>query len=422
MRRRVTLATALSAALLLGSTACSDELPTATDEGLFPGGRPVTFQADLAPADFFEEIGRFTGYTSRRDAPYLLVANQFEGALQAHTLARFTGFPAAITYTDAGTSKTDSTFAWVGGRVVAPLDTTALAATGPVTYQLWTLTQPWNARSATWELAVDSAGERTPWSTPGGARGRLLAEVSRAPGDTLLRDSIVWALDSLAVRDIVRDSANGVLVTAIGTQSRTQLGRLVLRANARPAGKPDTALTQNITTGPQAFIFTPAVPDAGWQVGGIEGARALFRLRLPATVPVCAPGGGACRDVAFGSVALNEAALVFDPVPVEGGFRPVAPLSLVLRLIAEPTLGRLAPLGGSVTAALVPGTRFVAPADSAVAIPLTSYVRHLLSDSTAIDAFALLAEPEAANFGLARFAGAPRLRLIYTLPLDSIAP
>jgi hypothetical protein len=424
MRRRVSLATALAAALVLAGTACSDQLPTASDEGLFPGGRPVTFEADLEPAAFFEDLGHFTGYTTLRNAPYLLVAHAFDGALEAHTLARFTGFPTSVTYTADGASHTDSTFTWVGGRVVAPLDTAATTAAGAVTYQLWTVGDTWDAATVSWEAAADSVSGRRPWATPGGTRGRLLAEVSRAPGDTLLRDSIVWTLDSLAVRDLVADSTKGVLVTATGAATRTQLGGLVLRASARPAGKPDTTLTQSVNAGAVAFVFNPPAPDAEWQIGGVASARSLFRLTLPATVPVCPPAGaaGACRDVALGRVTLNEAALVFTPVAVPGGFRPVAPLMLTLRLIAEPELGRLAPLGGSVTAVTVPGRRFVAPADSTVAIPLTGYVQHLLSDSTAINTFALLAEPEAANFGVARFTGAPRLRLIYTLPLDSIAP
>ena len=414
--------------MLFALAGCADEIPTATGEGLFPGGtRPVTAEVEFSPDESATELGRFSGFADPSAAGFLLVANRFEGELFAHTLARFTGFPDSVTYTSEGSTTTDTAFTFGAGRVVAPIDTAASTSAGPVTFRLWSLAQDWDAESAGWELAIDSAGRQVPWAEPGGAPGELLAEVTRTPGDTLTRDSIVWEVDSLTVQRMARAEFPGVLVTADGSPARFELRRLLLRTALRPAARPDTAIAQTISAGPQIFVFVPDVPEArdGWLVGGLMGDRVLLRIRIPESVPGCTSPATtpppACAPIPLTEVTLNDAALLLDPLPV-GGFRPLAPVSLVLRRIGEPELGRIAPLGNLVNPGgapyLAPPDAWEAPTDTVLRLPITAFVRELaLQDSTGA-AVALLVEPQLRNFGVARFAGRPRLRLVYTLPLN----
>ncbi|MDQ3520796.1 MAG: hypothetical protein M3434_00450, partial [Gemmatimonadota bacterium] len=64
----------------------------------------MTVELGLA-ATSFEVLGRFTGYTGPQDAAFLLVANRFDGALDAATLARFRGFPGFVNVTVGGTAQ-----------------------------------------------------------------------------------------------------------------------------------------------------------------------------------------------------------------------------------------------------------------------------------------------------------------------------
>jgi hypothetical protein len=423
MQRFSGLIRAFAAIAVLGAVAgCQDEIPTATS-GLLPtDARPTTVEWVVPASEFAAEVGQFGGFNNALDAPYLLVANRFDGVLEAHTLARLTDFPATVTFTLNGAAQTDSAFVYGAGRVVARVDTAASTSAGPVTLQLWSLAQPWDPASVSWTYAVDTAGVRVPWTQPGGTRGRLLAEVTRTPGDTLMRDSLVWTVDSLTVAEMATSEFRGLLVTATGSPARLQIANLALRTTTRPVARQDTAIAQSIVSGREEFVFTPEPPTAPggvWQVGGVGSGRTLFRLTLPRTLPTCPPGtgstGGNCRQVALRDVTVNQATLLLDPVPVGGGFRPLAPVNLMLHVVGEPELGRQAPLGSVVATALVPARRFATPADSAVALSLTRYLQGASAGDTVPGALALLSDPNTRNFGLARFAAAPRLRLVYTL-------
>ena len=154
------------------------------------------------------------------------------------------------------------------------------------------------------------------------------------------------------------------------------------------------------------------------------GDRVLLRIRIPESVPGCASPATtpppACAPIPLTEVTLNDAALLLEPLPV-GGFRPLAPVSLVLRRIGEPELGRIAPLGNLVNPGgapyLAPADAWEAPTDTVLRLPITGFVRELASQDSTGAAVALLVEPQLRNFGVARFRGRPRLRLVYTLPL-----
>lgn len=432
MRQSFRFRGALAAGLLAASLAgCQDELPTTVGEDFFPGGaRPTTLVWELAGDEYAERLGAFAGYAGRTEALYLLAARDFDGALDANALVRLTGFPQAVSYTREGTTVTDSVFTYEEGRLIAPLDTLASAgADGPVVMRLWELAEGWDPGSVSWTMAVDTAGERREWQVPGGTpAGSALSEFVWTPGAEEGADSVSFPLGPEAVERIASPDFPGLLVTVGDAPARIQTGRYELRASARPESAPDTTVAVTVATGSQTFVFTPQPPlaDGEWQAGGIHAARTLFRVRLPETLPGCPPGAtdGCPETVPLGEVTLNEVALLLEPVPAPGGFRPLAPTALQVRTVGEPELGRAAPLGAVVAERQVAGELFATP-DTMVAVSLTQYVAAQVARAPGEPTEASLALTGSAAgrpFGVAWFSPAPRLRIVYTLPFTLMVP
>lgn len=412
--------TLAAAAVSLLATACTDRSPTLLGDDFFPGGRPTTVQV-LLPADsFFRAHGDFAGFPASALSPtFLVIAEDFEGALDSHALLRFVRPERTPEYTQGGTTRTDSVRSLTAGRLVAPIDSAASAAGPEATFRLWELTQPYHAPTVTWELAADTAGGRTPWVEPGGTRGALLAE--SAWNRAAAGDSVSFALDSATVNRITGADFPGLLVT-VSSGARVQTRSFVLRTGAHPAtANPDTVLAINIPGGPQRYVFTPDQPRSATalEVGGIRSARTLFNVDLSTTVPGCAPGGTACGRVPLRDVRLNEVALLFRAVPTPGGFQPLDTVPLILSQIDEPELGARAPLGGFLQGTLTRYTR----GDSLVVVPFTGFAQDaLLRDSVVAGDFALVSVPEASTFGVLWLDPNPRLRITYTLPAASRFP
>lgn len=444
MRRRFSLGRALVTATLLSlpAVACTDDPPTASGGELFPGTLPSTFQV-LLPADsFVQHLGSFSGYSSPADASYQLVANQFDGALQANALVKLAGIPTSFSYTQGGTSKSDSVFTLGRGALVARLDTLASTSSGPIELQLWEAGQSWDPATVSWTLAVDTVGGRVAWTRPGGSRAALLSSVTLGAGARIAGDSAVFSLDSLTVQRITGTDFPGLLITASGAQGRVQLqpGGIQLRTGVHPrSASPDTVLAVTVSPSTATFVFDPdqpAAPAGAYALGGVRSARTLFRLNLPASLPACR--GSACTQVATRDVTLNEVSLVLTPATVAGGFRAVGPVPVALRLVTEPQLGRQAPLGAVMNEVVgvdptanrpLYGGSLFSPGDSILAVPFTSFAaRKVAADSTSFSA-ALLSDPGSLfgsagtlSFGAAWFTAAPRLRIIYTIPARSELP
>jgi hypothetical protein len=402
--------------------ACGERLPTGTGDDLFPpGGRAVTVELASA-AQAFDLLGRFTGYTGAQDAAFLLVANRFDGALDASTVARFRGFPTFVTVNVAGAARIDSVFAYLGGQVVVPIDTAATEFQGgPVTLELLALAQSPGPDSLFARNGVNTAG------------ARLISSVRITPGEAATRDSVILNVDSLAVRQFAREDFPGLLLRVTENAARLQLGRLSLRTSVRPSQRPDTTVAQAVAGGPQTFVFSaePPFPASALVAGGVRSARSLFRVTLPQRVPA---GPGDPRTVPIDSVTINEAALLLEPLPVGGGWRPLGPVPLQLREVAEPELGARAPLGDIAQDAVAFGQ--TGPIYSAilydpgstdrVVVRVTQHIRSVAArDTTARNreglatTLALLAQPEAGTFGRAHFRAPPQLRLVYTVPVPS---
>lgn len=417
-RRSVFTLAAVAVSLL--ATACTDRSPTLLGDDFFPGGRPATVQV-LLPADsFFRAHGDFAGFPASALSPnFLIIAEDFAGELDAHALLRFVPPAETPEFTQGGTTRRDSIRALTAGRLVAPIDSASSAAGPQAVFRLWELAQGYHPPTVTWELAVDTTGNRVPWVEPGGTRGALLAETvweAAAAGD-----SISFALDSAAVNRIVAADFPGLLVT-VSSGARVQMRSFVLRTGAHPArANPDTVIPINISGGSQTYIFSPDQPRSATalEVGGIRSARTLFNVNLSTTVPACAPGGPACGRLPLRDVRVNEVALLFRPVPTPGGFQPLDTVPLILSQIDEPELGARAPLSGFLQRTLTRYTR----GDSLVVVPFTDFAQDaLFRDSVVAGDFALVSVPEASTFGVLWLDPNPRLRITYTLPAASRFP
>lgn len=406
----------LLAAMTLAA-ACSDETPTLSGDDQFPPGSiSVTREVIIPAGQFFRTLGSFSGYTDAADAPYLVVANQYAGELNAHGLARFRGFPRTVTYTRNGVSKSDAAFSYVDSRLVLGVD--SLATTGrPLTVQVWEAAQGWDRSSATWTYAVDTTGVRTPWTEPGGTRGALLAQGTYPVAGG---DSLVITLPAAAVARLADSLSNGVILTVAETGARLELSDVLLRAAVKPdSAIPDTTIIfTTSSTGDRVTVYTPEQPDAPAgiiAVGGIRSARTLLELDLEQTVPGCAVGQ-TCPDVALTTVQLNQVAILLRPTGVPRGFTALNDVPIALRLVDEPELGRVAPVGQTV----LDSDATFAAADSVVVLPVTGLARTLAANDSLPRTFALVSEISGVDspptFGVAFFDPDARLRIVYTLP------
>jgi len=439
MSSRLRFRAVLLAGAALLTVSCTDEIPTAVGGDFFLDGRPTTLQVELPASEFFEILARYGDFADPRAAGYGLVANDFQGRLDARTLARVGGFPEQVTYSVNDESITDTVFSYAGGTFVAPVDINRSTSDGTMTLELWSLAQSWDRGTVTWETAVDTAGERTAWQDAGGTLGRRLATTEWATEGDAFSDTLAWALDSLALQEMAEEDFPGVVIVPRGESGRMQVGTLGLNLEIIPETTPDTVLTRAATVSSRVFVFTPeweatppreqAAGDA-LSIGGVRGNRAYFRMNVPAVVPGCPPGVG-CPDVPLTDVALNRVTLLLERAPVADGFGGVGRQGLQVYELAEPELGRQAPLGGVVLDGddpnIVPDSRQqpllrFSAGDPLVRVPITGIFRELVEDGERIADFALIGGPDLNTFGAARFATEPRLRITYSLRPDATLP
>ncbi len=407
--------------------ACEDRLPTAIGEDLFPGGvRPTTVELILEPEQYVLSTAQFSGYTDAANAGFLTVAGAFDGALHANALGRFTGFPDSVSYTVDGTLTTVEEFTYQGGTVVTVVNPTASAAVN-TRLRLYALEQAWDTAGVSWTAASGRAAP-TPWATPGGTRGALLAEAVWAPGDTAAAaDSVRFEVDSLTVARMAAPGFHGLVVTSETDGSRVQLSRMVLQTSVRPAANPDTTIALTFTAGPQTTIHTPTATDVPgtFRFGGITGDRAVIGINLDQQVRSCADPATTpdCPLISLREVTINQASLVLSPVVAPGGLRALQPVPARARRVLEPELGRVAPLGELLAIAdTATARRLATPDGAAAALDLTAAIATFSAQGLERLTLAVLNEPEGAAFGYVYFTDRPRLRIVYTVPLRPTFP
>ncbi|MBB4638775.1 hypothetical protein [Longimicrobium terrae] len=419
MQRRILLSGLFAA--FAAAAACSDDTPTLSGDDQFPPGTtPVTREVLIPASQFLRVLGSYDGYTDASDAPFVEVAENYEG-LYAHALTRFRGFPTNVTYRAAGGTRTDTTFSYRPSSLVARIDTLA-STTGRLTLSVYAATQSWDPGSTTWENAADTSGVRTPWTQAGGTRGTLLAQAVRTPGGA---DSLVFTLSPDAVRALSDSLSPGVIITAQEAGVRVRLISLLLRASVKPdsAANADTTIVTTVNSAPKAGIFTPgqpAAPQGTIAIGGIASARTLVELNPRQQVPACA--SGSCGTVPLSQVELNSVALLLRPVSVPNGFAPLGFVTYSMRRVSEPELGRFAPLGAVVSEQ---GAERFRGGDSLAVVSFTTLTFASSRNPDLPITFALVAEGAGnspATFGVGFFRADPMLRVVYTLPARRVLP
>ncbi|HUG39868.1 MAG TPA: hypothetical protein VMM12_05260 [Longimicrobiales bacterium] len=433
MRR--TLIVALGLAGLGGAlAACGDEDPTGVGAELIGPG-VTTFEVILDPQAFLQADTTYDSFGQLSDAGFRLVANQFAGELDAHTLFQIFR-PFTVTYqpSDGAGVQTDSLLAIRGARVTLIVDSAASTA-GPVDIEVLPVTETWDAASVTWSLRHDTAGVSEPWTTPGGTTGPAVGTATWTTGDTLVipidsASAAVWQ-DTLVAR-------RGALVRTTTSGARLRLAGVRFEYDVVPREQPDTMVVAGSASRSMHIVSPDVVAPAPTElrVGGLPAWRSLLHFRRMGDIIVNACGGGgppigdpAC-DVALGDAALNLAAILLEPLPV-GGRRIEVPIRIEawrvlptenVPVFRAPLSGPFGRMADSIPVELFTPTP---PAGTRVAVPVTSYVRQLLQpeDPEAPLSLwvALVAELERGTFGYGAFssmesAAPPRLRLILTIP------
>lgn len=417
---------------LLAAAACKDETPTLTGDPYFPGGsRPVTLEVILPAAQFLSPAGVFQGYESGRTFEDVVVANQYQGVLNAHAIQDY-NVPDTLTYSQGGTTRNDAAFSIRSARLIVLVDSLGSLQNTATTLQAYRVAQAFDSVTATWTVAVDSGSVHTPWTQPGGTRGALLGSGAYV---RTVSDTVVVPIDTAAARAMLPDSASGIILATQQAGTRLQITQTVLRLDLKPSNADrDTTITINVQPTANFFLFDPqpALPAGSFAAGGVLAARTLFGIDFDQPLPGCA-APATCAPVTLKDVDLNRVSLLLKPLPSPAGFDPLRPVNLTLWTVTEPALGRRAPLGHLALDPQVPGSaasQFATftPGDTLVELPLTLQAHNAVTaDSLRLD-FALLGETPPAGtfaartFGMARFDAQPRLRFVYTLHTRPVLP
>ena len=145
---------------------CENQLPVALGDQALPG-EPVTIEITVPWSDFASNLEVFGGYGSPKDLGSGVLANQYEGTLDARTLMRFSRYPSLVVAVDStGASRPDSVVTYASGRLVTYFDTVASTNTGPVTVSLGATQVEWDATTTSWDFAIDTINDERAWFIP----------------------------------------------------------------------------------------------------------------------------------------------------------------------------------------------------------------------------------------------------------------
>jgi hypothetical protein len=408
--------------LLVG--ACTQDSPTEAGSGLLPPDAIRTFEIVLGPERFLQWDTAFGLYSATADAPFVVIANEYEGALNSRALLRF-GIPGAISVIDTlGVLRTDSMPIFFAGDIRVLLDTLG-STPPPADLSLYRTTEEWDRLTATWQHRVDSTGSQIPWAEAGGSPGALIGTATWEAGDT-----VFVPVDSatIAIWADTTDVTRGAILD-VSTDVRLRAAVPTLRLRARSTLQPDTVVELTLSPG-RTFIFDPAQPESVGEprVGGTPSWRSVLRLQDGLdTLTVDCPGVPDCT-IRLGDVSINHAAMQWQPVPSPAGFAPELPLGIALHaLLPSPLLPlERSPLTGEVGPPVeVPVTSFTAPDAPVVELSATEFMRVIFApDSVSFvpTHFALLPSGTTRTFGFGTFAGLPSLRIIVTLARELQLP
>lgn len=411
-----------------GLLACEETTPTSSNAQLIPiETRTVEFV--LPFEQFAEGVQVYGGYGSTSELFESVLAQDYRGVLDSRVLIRFSTFPWSASVRDsAGTTRADSAFTFVGGRIVARFDTTeANRPDGPVMLSAGLLPQGFDASSVSWETAVDTINDLVDWPEPGAGPVVSLGE---AEWDPTASDSVVFELDSLAITQFgdTLQAGPGMRLDLTTGGVRMNLLSSDLRLYARPNVNPDTLVTLNARPTAQTFVYDPFPLPAedGIRIGGAPSWRTVLTLDLPESLEgspeLCAQ---ITCPIMITPGRLNGATLVLTTAPSEEAFVPSDSLFLDARAVLAPELLPKSPLGNSLVGGLgvsIGPSAFSDDSGRTITIPVTPFIRALFDESAAesVRDLVLLTPLEPFSIGFGSFAGPgsvgePSLRLILTV-------
>ena len=405
-------------AVLLGA-GCAQENPTEVGGSLLPGG-VRTYEVILDASRFVLEDTSFSGFYDPRNTGFLMVARDFQGALNANILARLT-IPTIVQVRDsAGNARSDSTPTFTGGRVVLTFDTLAGQTQHNASLRVFRLAEEFDPNSAGWVLRLDTGDVEIPWARPGGTTGTPISPAVWQPGV----DSLFFGVDSATVAawaDTL-SPVRGLVIQAETPGTRLRAASVALILDIQSEIRPDTTFTTVVQPISRVFVFDPQPPDfaAGSIAGGTPGWRALLRLkeRLDTLALPCVDPLPGCT-LPLGDAVISAASLLFPAGATVPGYAPEDSIPLGLRYVfANPAVPiERAPLGNFAGNARNASPSIFLGGGGDAEVPFGDYIRQFTDDDEASPGVwvALVSAPEGATFGHASFPALPRLRLVITV-------
>lgn len=425
MRRiyRIGLGLAVAATVTVG---CGDEDPVATGSDLLGEGLR-TVHVVLDAAEFMQNDTTYDSFGSLNRAQFGVVANDFEGELDANILFQLTR-PFQVTYEDPeGNTRTDSLAAIRGGTLTVVVDSLT-AVDGPVEFSVLDVTEAWDPTSASWTHRVDTAGTSELWTSPGGTTGSVLGTGTWSSGDTLVipMDSAtasVWHDSTAAAR------GGALQLTTAGERLRIQTVNFAF--DIEPTGT-DTVM-QGGSVSRRLTVASPDTDPAGTalRVGGLPAWRSAIQFLPLAEVEVPCESGATGCTLPLEDVTVSAANLVLR-TQAAGGRRPERPMRLEGRAILQGPGVPLtrSPLTGSMgrMEEEVEVSAFAGAALLPVRVPITGYVKENVSTAEDEDPtlwMALTAVFERSLFGYGQFGSLasttpPQLELVVTIPVRKV--
>ncbi len=417
---------------LVAFSGCTDEIPTSEGGGDIPVDA-VSYELHLPFESFGRDFQVFGGFGTQADLPGAVVAHEWQGELEARTLIRFGGLPATVDARppDGEEDETEaSEYVPVSGQVVIRFDPDRVEGGSLFELEGGSTQTDWHRRSASWEMAVDTIGDRRPWPEPGGGPVR---PAGVELWDSAEGDSVIFAVDSVTVaewEDLNRDD-RGFLLRSLTEGSRLHIADAQLRVQVRPTIDPDTLIEVSTTERELTFIYSPDPPlsTSAFQIGGAPSRRATFRIVLPETLE----GDEELCALVTCPVPINADLLVYAGLELRTresenpGFQPFDSIAVDIRPALSPDRLPRSPLGPPILAdAEVLSPELFQGEPGVVEIPMTRYVRDLFrgenpqTGDPVPSTLAILTEFEPWDLEFGTFQGpgtegAPSLRLIFTL-------
>ncbi len=425
---RLACASALALSLSVLLAGCGNDDPTGVGAPLYPEGVVRTFEIVLDAPQFLLADTMIGGFIDPGQSGLLVVAEDFGGSLDAHSLLRFSLLPKTVQFTGStGSQRTDTLPSFIGADLVLYPDSASVGA-GPVTVALNLAAEPWDAGSADWTNRVDTTGVEEPWTQPGGTMADRIGTAEWVPGT----DSVLVPIDSQTVAlfadsDVVQ---HGLILSSTTPGTRIESSNAVVRLHVRPSLQTDTVVTFDQPLVRSTFVYDPpAASSPGLRIGGIPTWQSALELRSEMdTLVFACPDEPSCR-IPLDKATISTAELLLQPLPTPPGFRPGDSLHVETRPVIRSPLLPLArsPLGDAVSV-LRPGvapSSFLGVSGSAerFAVPITAFVRSVVQDTARSAQPTLMLLPYSAGpgFGFGEFgsvsmgAFAPQLRLVLTI-------